>query len=243
MDDLEFRRRILSDPKQLDEEMRSALTSSENNSKFLDDVLDLDSQIKQSMNVSVPDDLVDKILFAQSSLASQENVVRPTFGKKAMAMAASFAFTAGLLFGQLNWGNLLVPSAQASLAETAVQHVIAESAFVNQLDEQVSSEQINAKLLPFSYQFDERFPYHVYYLNHCGFGQSNALHMVFQGKQGKVTLFLTNIPPQATGDFSASGLSGMVKAVGNSSLILVGEQGEDVTQLANKLAPMIKPMP
>ncbi|EPR4991652.1 DUF3379 domain-containing protein [Vibrio navarrensis] len=243
MDDLEFRRRILSDPKQLDEEMLQTLAGNENHNKFLDDVLDLDSQIKQAMNVSVPDDLVDKVLFSQSSIAARENVVRPNFGKKTMAMAASFAFTAGLLLGQLNWGNLLVSPAQASLAETAVQHVIAESAFVNQLDEQVSSEQINAKLSPFAYQFDERFPYHVYYLNHCGFGQSNALHMVFQGKQGKVTLFLTNIPPQTTGDFSQSGLSGMVKAVGNSSLILVGEQGEDVAQLANKLAPMIKPMP
>ncbi|KJR29496.1 chemotaxis protein [Vibrio navarrensis] len=243
MDDLEFRRRILSDPKQLDEEMLQTLAGNESHNKFLDDVLDLDSQIKQAMNVSVPDDLVDKILFSQSSIAGRENIARPAFGKKAMAMAASFAFTAGLLFGQLNWGNLLVSPAQASLAETAVQHVIAESAFVNQLDEQVSSEQINAKLSPFEYQFDQRFPYHVYYLNHCGFGQSNALHMVFQGKQGKVTLFLTNIPPETTGDFSQSGLSAIVKAVGNSSLILVGEQGEDVAQLANKLAPMIKPMP
>ncbi|MBE3668188.1 chemotaxis protein [Vibrio navarrensis] len=243
MDDLEFRRRILSDPKQLDEEMLQTLAGNESHNKFLDDVLDLDSQIKQAMNVSVPDDLVDKILFSQSSIAGRENIARPAFGKKAMAMAASFAFTAGLLFGQLNWGSLLVSPAQASLAETAVQHVIAESAFVNQLDEQVSSEQINAKLSPFEYQFDQRFPYHVYYLNHCGFGQSNALHMVFQGKQGKVTLFLTNIPTETTDDISHSGLSAMVKAVGNSSLILVGEQGEDVAQLANKLAPMIKPMP
>lgn len=46
MDDLEFRRRILSDPKQKDEEILQALAASDANSKFVDDVLDLDAKIK-----------------------------------------------------------------------------------------------------------------------------------------------------------------------------------------------------
>ncbi|MDG3396194.1 DUF3379 family protein, partial [Vibrio parahaemolyticus] len=57
MDDLEFRRRILSDPKQKDEEILQALAASDANSKFVDDVLDLDAKIKQAMNVDVPEDL------------------------------------------------------------------------------------------------------------------------------------------------------------------------------------------
>ncbi len=106
MDDLEFRRRILSDPKQKDEEILQALAGSDANNKFVDDVLDLDVKIKQAMNVDVPEDLADKILFSQTSSAlDEEKVVRPNFVRKAMALAASIAFTAGLLVGQVNWGK------------------------------------------------------------------------------------------------------------------------------------------
>ncbi len=107
MDDLEFRRRILSDPKQKDEEILQALAGSDANNKFVDDVLDLDVKIKQAMNVDVPEDLADKILFSQTSSAlDEEKVVRPNFVRKAMALAASIAFTAGLLVGQVNWGEM-----------------------------------------------------------------------------------------------------------------------------------------
>ncbi|EGR1563577.1 DUF3379 domain-containing protein [Vibrio alginolyticus] len=243
MDDLEFRRRILSDPKQKDEEILQALAGSDANNKFVDDVLDLDVKIKQAMNVDVPEDLADKILFSQTSSAlDEEKVVRPNFVRKAMALAASIAFTAGLLVGQVNWGNVLVSPAQASLADTAMKHVIHEEPFVRHLDEDVPSSQINAKMSPFHYQFSENFPYHVYYLNHCGFGESNAVHMVFQGPKGKVTLFITGIPSEQSADFSKDGMTGIVQPVGSSSLILVGEEGENIDAIATTLASMIKPM-
>ncbi len=242
MDDLEFRRRILSDPKQKDEEILQALAASDANSKFVDDVLDLDAKIKQAMNVDVPEDLADKILFSQTSSALDEKVVKPNFVRKAMALAASVAFTAGLLVGQINWGNILVPPAQASLADTAIKHVIHEESFVRHLDENVPSSQINAKMSPFHYQFSDNFPYHVYYLNHCRFGETNALHMVFQGVKGKVTLFITGISSQQTADFEKEGMTGIVQPVGSTSMILVGEQGEDIDAIATKLAPMLKPM-
>lgn len=244
MDDLEFRRRILSDPKQKDEEILQALAENDANSKFVDDVLDLDLKIKQAMNVDVPEDLADKILFNQTSNALEDDkIVRPNFARKAMALAASVAFTAGLLVGQINWGNVIVTPAQASLADTAMKHVVAEKEFVNQLDENVSHRQVNAKMMPFHYQINGDFPYHVYYLNHCGFGESNnALHMVFQGKEGKVTMFVTDVKSDQKVDFDKDGMNGVVKPVGSASMIIVGNSAEDVDAIAAKLAPMMEPM-
>ncbi len=239
MDELEFRRRIMSDPKQRDHEIKAAISSSESNSKFADEILDLDSQLAKAMNVDVPEDLADRILFNQTS-AVESNVVRPNFARKAMAMAASVAFVAGLLVGQVNWGNIVVAPAQASLVDTAMQHVVDEKPFVDAIDEQVQMAQINAKMKPFDHQFDDNFPYHVYYLNHCGFGKSNAVHMVFQGEQGKVTLFLTGIASDKDVNFKQDGMTGVVHAIGDTSLILVGDEGEDVTKIAEKLGSMIK---
>ncbi|NOI81522.1 DUF3379 domain-containing protein [Vibrio tubiashii] len=241
MDELEFRRRIMSDPKQRDSEISAAIKESEQNAQFADEILDLDKQITKAMAVDVPEDLADKILFNQTSVA-RDNVVRPNFARKAMAMAASVAFVAGLLVGQLNWSNLVVSPAQASLATTALQHVVDEKPFIQNLDEQVKSSQINAKMMPFDHQLSETFPYHVYYLNHCGFGKSNALHMVFRGEKGKVTLFLTGIPSNQTVDFNEDGMSGVVEPMGDTSMIIVGDEGEDVAKIAESISKIIKPM-
>ncbi len=152
MDDLEFRRRMLSDPKHRDKAMQEAIAAHEANSKFADDVLNLDARIAEAMRVEVPDGLADRILFSHSSAA--DNVVRPRFVRRAMAMAASVAFVVGLAVGQVNWGNLLVTPAQASLADIAVKHVLDEEVFVSVLDEAVSSRQINAKMQPFAYHLN-----------------------------------------------------------------------------------------
>ncbi|MDB1123335.1 DUF3379 family protein [Vibrio algarum] len=236
MDDLEFRRMILSEPKLRNKDINDAIQHSEANQVFADDILNLDAKIEQAMKVDVPDDLADRILFNHSAQPEKKS-----FTKQMLAMAASAAFAAGLIIGQVNWTPLLIGSANASLADTAVEHVIHESPFVNNLDESVSSTQINAKLRPFAYQFTETFPYHVYYLNHCGFGSSNALHMVFKGEQGRITLFVTNIGTEQAIDFNKDGMSGVVVPIEGSSVILVGEEGENIQKIAANLTSIIKP--
>lgn len=243
MDELEFRRRIMSDPKHRDNDIVDAMRANESHSKFVDDINELDAHIAKAMNVDVPDDLADRILFSQQNSREHDNVIKPNFVRRSMAMAASVAFAVGLLVGQVNWGNVFVTPAQASLADTAIEHVIAEKPFVTHLDEQVSSTQINAKMQPFHQQLDKSFPYHVYYLNHCGFGDANALHMVFAGEHGKVTLFLTGISSTSVQDFVKEGMAGIVEPVGSSSLIIVGEKNEDVATLAKSILNIIKPMP
>lgn len=242
MDDLEFRRRILSDPKHKDEEIRQALADNSSNQKFVEDVLDLDDKIRQAMNIEVPEDLADKILFNLTSNAVEDKVIKQSFARKAMALAASVAFTAGLLVGQVNWGKIFVTPAQATLADTAIEHILHEEPFVRHLDEDVPSGFINAKLAPMQFQFNNNFPYHVYYLNHCGFGESNAVHMVFRGTKGKVTLFITGIPSEKTIDFDKNGLSGIIQPINAASLILVGQRGEDMHALARELTRLIQPM-
>ncbi|GLT17431.1 chemotaxis protein [Vibrio zhanjiangensis] len=241
MDELEFRRRIMSDPKERSSEIVDAIKADNANSKFAEDALELDAHIAKAMAVDVPEDLVDRILFNQTSY-SEYNVVRPSFARRAMATAASVAFVFGLLVGQVNWGNILVPPAQASIADIAIKHVMDEKPFVGRIDENVPSSQISAKMMPFDHKLGTHFPYHVYYLNHCGFGSENALHMVFQGEKGKVTLFLTSMPTKQAVDFVQQGMAGIVEPMGNASLILVGEEGENVAKIAENIANIIKPM-
>lgn len=82
MDELEFRRKVMSDPKQRDNDTLDMMTSSEANAKFVDDVLQLDKQIAQAFKVDVPDDLADKILFKQTTLVEDEKVIRRSLFEK-----------------------------------------------------------------------------------------------------------------------------------------------------------------
>ncbi|MCJ2377305.1 DUF3379 domain-containing protein [Vibrio sp. ZSDZ34] len=236
MDELEFRRRIMSDPKSRDPQLQSAIQSDEANAKFAEEILAFDDKLERAMKIDVPDDLADKILFQQSG---QSNVVKVNFTKRALATAASIAFAFGLVVGQVNWGNILVTPAQATLSDTAIKHVVNEMSFIETLDEAVTMNQINAKLLPFAHQLTTQFPYHVYYLNHCGFGDSNAMHMVFQGSKGKVTLFITPELSESVTEFDKDGLSGVVVPMGDSSVILVGELNEDFSAIINSIDKII----
>ncbi len=240
MDDLEFRRRIMSDPKSRDRELNQAIKDNEANAQFAEELLELDATIEQAMKVDVADDLADRILFQQSREQPTSDALG--FSRKMLAMAASIAFVVGLLFGQIQWHNVVVAPAYASLSDMAIHHVRNEQNFVEHIDEQASEIQINAKMQPFSTQLNGEFPYHVYYLNHCGFGSANAVHMVFAGEKGKVTLFLVSIPSDKVEHFDKDGMKGMVKPLDNASLIIVGEPQENISKIVKKVLPIIQPM-
>ncbi len=67
MDDLEFRRRLLADPQDQDPELLDAKRSSTANQSLASELEQLDAMIDQALRVDVPDDLVDKVLFKQTS--------------------------------------------------------------------------------------------------------------------------------------------------------------------------------
>ncbi|MBM7036275.1 DUF3379 family protein [Vibrio ulleungensis] len=236
MDELEFRRRVISDPKNRDAEVAEHVSDNPSQAKFIDEMLSLDARIEQAMRVDVPEDLADKILFQNSN-----NVVTPSFGKRALSIAASVAFAVGLAAGQLNWGALIAQPAYASLSQTAMEHVHAERPFTNALDEQAEMPQLNMKLQPFEFKFTEDFPYHVYYLNHCGFGESTAMHVEFAGEKGRVTLFITKISADSASQFSDETFAGELAPMGDATLIVVGEQDENLNAIVERLVSIIEP--
>ncbi len=240
MDDLEFRRRILSEPNARDQDLLAAMRSNESNAQFAEDVRSLDAKIAQAMNVPVPENLADRILLHHST-ASQPRLNRP-ISRKMMALAASFAFVAGLLIGQLHWQNLLIAPAHASLSEMAISHVRNEQAFIEHIDEHAGSVQINAKMRPFAAKLNANFPYHVYYLNHCGFGSASAVHMVFAGLKGKVTLFLVPQTNNKVEHFSTEEMKGIIEPLEQASLIVIGHQDEDLSNIVKRLLPIIQPI-
>ena len=229
MDDLEFRRRILADPNDNSPDMATARNSSVNNRKLSDELQQLDAQIDNILKVDVPDDLADRIIFHQSGQSRD----KPNKARFHLAIAASVAFVFGVLLGQFNL-QILPPTETTGIGQIALQHVYTEAPFIDGVDESVSLRQVNAKLQPFGTNLTE-LPGHVYYVNHCGFGDQNALHMVMETEEGKVTIFVVPEKSTTTSTFNDSQMKGVVVPLQHTSLIVVGEKGQDVAPIANTI--------
>ncbi|QUJ66665.1 DUF3379 domain-containing protein [Photobacterium sp. GJ3] len=228
MDDLEFRRRILADPKDRSLAMCAAKNSSVTNRKLHNELQQLDSKLAAVMKVDVPEDLADRILFRQSGQGYQaEKKVR-----RHLAIAASVAFFGGLLLGKFIPDA--IPGSSPDIGQIALTHIYNEAPFVNQIDEGVSLTQVNAKLKPFGPTLST-LPSHVYYLNHCGFNGGDALHMVLHGQHGKITVFVVPQPSKNMTSFEDNNMNGVVMPSHDASLIVVGNKGENIMPIAEKL--------
>lgn len=236
MDDLEFRRRLLSDPNDNSSDILSDIHTNQHSKKYADSLLDLNEQLEQALRVDVPDDLADKIIFNHSPNKPQINLSRQMF-----ALAASVIFTFGLIIGQVNWGNVVVQPAHASLDRMALHHIKEEEPFLEGINEANAEQEMRSKLGVYSYHLTNDFPYHIFYLNHCGFSdEHHALHMIFQGKKGRVTAFISNIKAPKKQQFTQSDMHGEITPLTQGSLILVGETGEDIKALSERIAPMFQ---
>lgn len=228
MDDLEFRRRLLADPNDTDPELLDTKKQSAANRHFAHELQQLDQQIAQALKVDIPENLADRILFHQSS---QEKTPFSYKRYLSYGLAASIIFCLGLFIGQQQ--SIPTPASE-SMATIALQHVTEETPFIQPLNENVTLQQVNAKLQPFHSMMNQ-LPGHVYYLNHCQFGNKNALHMVIGTSTGKVTLFIVPQSSQQITTDSDQKYKSVVLPLQNASLIIVGNKEQRLQPIAEKL--------
>ncbi|RXJ72947.1 hypothetical protein CS022_12770 [Veronia nyctiphanis] len=243
MDELEFRRRILGNPQDDSPDVLEMRKASPSNEKLVRELEQLDAMIDETLRVDIPEDLADKIIFKQSSELERENR-KPKFH---MSIAASVAFVFGIVLGQFNWSEAPANIAQQatsnvaksinSLGQVALKHYYDESPFTNVADEKATLKQVNLKLSPFGQQFKNGFPGRITYVNHCNFGELGpGLHVVMQTDQGEsMTFFVVKTIGENTERFSDDKMNVIMKQSDDNRLIVVGQKGSEVEEVAEKL--------
>ncbi|WP_297823756.1 DUF3379 domain-containing protein, partial [uncultured Paraglaciecola sp.] len=186
MDELEFRRSLYADPNSTDERVLAAIASDPKKQEFSQELKDLDKSMQQASQVEVPGDLVNKLLLRQTMQSHRASKVR---NRIQLAMAASVAFVVGVSFTMWQQQSLL------NIADQAIAHVYQEGSYALDAQDNVSLQQVNAKLAQFGGEFTEELG-QVYYANFCDFENVRSLHMVMQGENGKVSVFI--VPHDAT---------------------------------------------
>ncbi len=229
MDDLEFRRRVFSDPNSQDPDFLEAVAEGQGRQNTLSDLKALDDKIFSAMKVDVPDGLAEKLILRQQVKLHRAEKRRTGF---MLAAAASVAFVAGIAF-------TLLRNAPVDLAEHAIAHVYHEHEAML-ADQSISYDQVNKQLVSLTDMKGAHFteqPGEVFYSTYCDFQGVRSLHMVIQGKDGKVTLFIVPEDKRMRFEktFTDKKYQGMMFKKDGAYMILVGKDKADLNYVKKEI--------
>jgi hypothetical protein len=228
MDDLEFRRTLYADPSTKDEAVRKAAENDPKKQDFIQELKQLDRKMFEASQVDVPKDLASKLILRQTMHSHQVSKKRNRIN---LALAASVAFVMGISFTLWQQNNLI------NMGEHAIAHVRAEGSYALDANENISLQQVNAKLASFGGEMSGEVG-QIYYANFCDFDNVRSLHMVMKVNGEKVTVFV--VPNNAEYDNKSNSKDKTYKSqavdFSRASLVIVGEDGADMSKAKQTLS-------
>ncbi|MGQ8366812.1 DUF3379 family protein [Glaciecola sp. 1036] len=228
MDDLTFRRTVYADPFTQDKEVIQAAQDDPKKQAFWEEVKEMESAIEQAMNIPVPDNLSEKLLLKQSIGQEKKEQKRKRW---VYGMAASVAVTAMLSFSYMRYGTSI-----SATALTHIDHADYEVANYGPVDLQT----VNAKLVNFNGHLENGLD-NMLSANFCYLNTVKSLHIIVQGKEGLLSLFI--LPQDVTdpidAQFSNEELSGVSFLLESTRLLVVGENEEEINSLAESAKQLL----
>ncbi|GGI83459.1 DUF3379 domain-containing protein [Shewanella gelidii] len=229
MDELKFRRHAYGEPQSQDPEFLAAINEDSSREEFVNDLKFLDAKLEQALKVDVPDDLSDKLILRQQLTHHHSQRKKTGF---MVAMAASVAFVAGISFS-------LLRLAPVDLGDHALAHVYHEDEAMT-ADQNVSFKDVNVQLASLKGLENSRFtqqPGEVFYTTYCDFQGVKSIHLVMEGQQGKVTLFV--VPAEKRfmleESFADENYKGMGFEANDAYMLAVAEQEEDLEYVKKEI--------
>ncbi|WP_440904370.1 DUF3379 family protein [Catenovulum sp. SX2] len=234
MDDLEFRRKVFADPKHLDDEIKQAAQADASKKRFVDEMQNLESKLERCMKVDVPDDLASRIILRQSLDEHKSEQKRKMTWY--MATAASVAFAIGIGFSQMSQNPEFT-----NINQLAMQHVYDDALYHASLDLDVPLTEVNAKLAGYGAELTDSIG-HIYSANYCQMQAIRALHLVIDGQQGQVNIFVMpktdiELDWQHIADEKMQGKASRLQGV---DVIYIAPKQEDMQQVQSHLEDKLK---
>ncbi len=227
MDDLEFRRAMLADPKCDEPLVLEAMANDAKKRAFCHELKQLNQQMIEASQIKVPDGLAHRLLLRQSMAEHKQRRSRNKYIQ--LAMAASIAFVFGVSFVFWQQSNVL------SLSENAIAHVLQEGDYALGANEDISIQQVNLKLARFGGELTAQVG-QIYYANFCDFNNVKSLHLVMQGESGKVSVFIVpHEQPYKTDNLTEGKWTSQSFDFSRASLVLVSERPSDLVPIKDKL--------
>lgn len=222
MDELEFRRRIYADPKTTDQEVLLACNQSPERKRFVREVQGLDGHLARAANVSVPDNLADKLIWMQRTQTAKNT---PRASKPILAIAASIALLIGV-------GITTSLPFSGDINQQVLAHMSHVDREISASNEPVELAQINAKLATFDISLAAMID-NVVAANYCYLSTVKSLHLIIATESGPLSVFF--IPNQHTRDLqyelSDDHYHGQTVSTQKASIVVVGNTASNITPM------------
>ncbi len=233
MDELEIRRRLLTDPQGRDPAVQLQLQQNPQQQQYQVELLALEQQLKQSVQLPVPTDLADRLLLAQGIVSFSEQKQRQRRWTSLAAAVLVVGLLSPTLYQQM-FGS-------KNLADHALAHVYHEAAFLVDQSTQMPLGQVNLLLADFNAELTQ-WPGIVRYARYCDFDGHRSLHLILQTSAGLLTVFV--MPPQhelTGGDtFADQNFHGQLMQLGRHSVVLVAGKQQPLQPFADELQQHIR---
>lgn len=235
MNCLEFRRNLLTEPQTLAPSMKAHVEDCDSCRAFARREAGLERRLEEAMAVEVPEGLADRIKMRQGVVAEvQKKHVRPW--QYAMAASVSLVVVIASFFV---YQTQRLSETESLLQQAVLQHINEE---LHHLEEQndVALKQVNLLLRPLGGHASEGLG-KVNFASRCEIRSHEGVHLVLAGSQGPVTMLY--IPHESIKhDFRIenSRFDGMVMPAAQGALAVVGERGESLHELTERLENNIK---
>ncbi|RVU37632.1 DUF3379 family protein [Rheinheimera riviphila] len=232
MDELEFRRRLLSNPTTNDEAVVQQLAADPDKQRLQHELLILDQQIKASLAVPVPADLADRLLLSQGLLQHKKIRQRRWW----LGMAASLVLVAGLVQQR----DHLYPWPD-DIAGHALAHVYHEAKHLDDNNSLIDLTRVNLLLADLGGEL-RSWPGTIRYASFCYFQGTRSLHLIFNTPQGPVTVFVLpkNHGLESGSDFYDAQFHGHNMQLAKADLVLVAGKNQSLSGIATTLQQQLQ---
>lgn len=229
MDELSLRRALYTNPQQQDPITTSAIDTDPTLSQLRSDLQRLDANIQQTLQISVPSDLSQKLM----TISNSPTTASRTPSRSGWLIAASISL---LTIGLWVWQ---VPSA-SNVGEQALAHVHHEpGALVS--SEPVSFGALNTLLDDLHARWQNQ-QVKVTYARTCHFDGMDSLHLVVMVDGKPVTLFV--LPPKhslkASPRFADQRFFGESLQMAGRDIVLIAEQADLLPKVQQLLMDSIQ---
>ncbi|MCV2885408.1 DUF3379 domain-containing protein [Aestuariibacter sp. AA17] len=232
MDDLQFRRTIYADPNTTSDEVKQAANQDPNKQRSWDEVRNLDKAIHDASQIEIPEGLAERLILKQSFEQHQQT---KTKRNAVFGIAASIVFVFGFSF-------ILWQQQPANIADHALAHVYHEAdGYALKVSDDIPMDVINARISSIGAKFASNLG-RVYFASHCFFDSVKSFHMVVDGEEGKVTVFVI---PKTEGDtskrfFSDDNLHGEIIEYPTAHLVMVADKGQSFDEVKKRVEENIR---
>ncbi len=225
MNCLEFRRLCLAEPATQDSEFIQHKRECVPCAAFASDVNQLDKKLVAALRIDVPDNLASRIILRQSlhGSAASERQRRGLY-----ALVAGVLLAVGLIAG------VFLATRPASPDRRVLAHIEMERELLS-TGWDVGQTEL-ARVLDKAGVELKGNPGRVRHASLCRLSKNGGVHLVFDGSKGPVIVLL--LPREFISKpiaIHSEKLEGMILPTRNGSMALVGQHGEQLQQIAQKI--------